>query len=83
MKDKGIGLFIQSVLFIAMFITLIMSLFIKEIIFVSEILLGLSLIVVGVNNKYIYKRKYMTAIYIIFGILSIVLTIYYGVVNGI
>ena len=83
MKDKSLGLFIQSVLFISLFITLTMSLFINELMFVSETILGLTLIVVGINNKLTYKRKYMTTIYIIFGILSIVLTIYYGFVNGI
>lgn len=83
MKNKDIGLFIQSVLFIVLFITLMMSLFIKEFMAVSEIILGLALIVTGINNKFTYKRKYMTLIYILFGILSIGLTIYGALVNGI
>lgn len=83
MKNKDIGLFIQSVLFILMFITLIMSTFINELMAVVEILLGLALIVTGINNKLTYKRKYMTVIYILFGILSIVLTICGAFINGI
>ena len=83
MKNKNIGLFIQSILFILVFITLVISTFIKEFMIVVEIILGLALIVTGINNKLFYKRKYMTLIYILFGILSIILTIYGVIVNGI
>ena len=83
MKNKNIGLFIQAILFVLVFIALVISTFIKEFMTVVEIILGLALIVTGINNKLFYKRKYMTLIYILFGILSIILTIYGVIVNGI
>ncbi len=49
----------------------IASFFEKELFVISQILIGLLMFVIGFNNHRIYKRKYMTPIYIGLGIVII------------
>lgn len=47
------------------------SFFERELFIISQILIGLLMFVIGYNNHRIYKRKYMTPIYIGLGIVII------------
>lgn len=49
----------------------IASLFERELFIICQILIGLLMFVIGYNNHKIYKRKYMTPIYIGLGIVII------------
>ena len=49
----------------------IASFFERELFIVSQILIGLLMFVIGYNNHRIYKRKYMTPVYIGLGIVII------------
>ena len=49
----------------------IISLYERELFIICEILIGLSMFVIAFNNQKIYKRKYMTAIYLGLGIVII------------
>ncbi len=67
---KKVSLIIQFFGMILLVISLIVS-FITKVYFYTYIIMGLLLLVIGYNNKHFYKRKYMTALYIIFGIFMI------------
>ncbi len=67
MKDKKIGLFVQFVLCICTIIFFIVSLFEKSFFILVEVLIALTLFAMAYNNSKIYKRKYFTIVYIIFG----------------
>lgn len=54
----------------------IASIFENELIKICQILIGLLMFVIGYNNYKVYKRKYMTPIYIGLGII-IILTIFF------
>ena len=43
---------------------------------ICEILIGLLMFVIGYNNQKIYKRKYMTAVYIGLGVVIIATTFF-------
>ena len=47
------------------------SLFERELFIISQILIGILMFVIGFNNHKIYKRKYMTPIYLGLGIVII------------
>ncbi len=47
------------------------SLFERDLFIISQILIGILMFVIGFNNHRIYKRKYMTPIYIGLGIVII------------
>lgn len=47
------------------------SLFCKELYLICQIIIGLLMFVIAYNNQTIYKRKYMTAIYLGLGIVII------------
>ena len=49
----------------------IASFFERELFIISQILIGLLMFVIGYNNHRIYKRKYMTPVYIGLGIVII------------
>ena len=83
MKNKSLLLFIQSVLLVVLAILCIMSMYIKELTTLVELVIGLILIVTGINNHYVYKRKFLTIVYFISGISVIAFTLYSMVVNGI
>ena len=77
-----IGLLIQVILLAILIIVAVMSLYIKEFGFLAEITIGLLLIVTGINNHYVYKRKGFTIVYILGGIVMIAFALYGLVVNG-
>ena len=49
----------------------VISMFERELFIICEILIGLSMFVIAFNNQRIYKRKYMSAIYLGLGIVII------------
>lgn len=69
MKKNNIALIIQFTLCVLLVITLIMSLFIKELNLLTKIITILLLVDMAYNNHVIYKRKYFTVIYLIAAIL--------------
>ena len=82
MKNKlDLGLMAQLVLVLILIVILLLSLFYKFLLPVAEIVAGLALIVMGYNNQRVYKRKAMTIIYIVFGVLVLVGAIW-GFING-
>lgn len=80
-KLVNIFLISQLVLFMFALIFLIISIFESSFYYGVEIIVSLTLITTAINNKIIYKRKYMTIIYGLFGILLFVSGII-GVING-
>ncbi len=64
----------QLVLVLILIVILLLSMFYDFLLPVAEIIAGLTLIVMGYNNHRIFKRKLMTYIYVIFGILLILIT---------
>lgn len=81
-KNDDIFLFVQAVLASSLVFLVIMSLFIKEFIILLEIMIGITLIVTGINNYRRFHRKYLTIIYVIFGILLIAFTLISVINNG-
>lgn len=69
MKKNNIALIIQFTLCVLLVITLIMSLFIKELNLLTKIITILLLVDMAYNNHVIYKRKYFTVVYLIAAIL--------------
>ena len=61
----------QLVLVIILVVILLLSFFFKFLLPYAEIVAGLALMVMGYNNQRIYKRKLMTIVYVIFGIIII------------
>lgn len=80
---KDLGVFIQIVLLIVLAILCILTVWIKELEPLLELVIGLLLIVTGINNHHRYKRKFFTVIYIVCGISLIIFTICSVVINGI
>lgn len=72
MKVNKYGLIIQLFLVLAVVVLLILTAFDKIYLYIAEIVTGLALIVMAYNNHTVYNRKYLTLIYIIFGILVII-----------
>ena len=80
---KDLAVFIQAVLIIVVGILCIMTVFIKQLEPLLELIIGLLLIVTGFNNNKRYKRKFFTIIYFVAGIALIAFTIFSMVTNGI
>ncbi len=80
---KDLGVFIQIILLVILGILCILTVYIKQLEPLLELVIGLLLIVTGINNKRIYKRKFFTVIYIVCGISLIIFTICSVVINGI
>ena len=74
-RIDNLGIFLQLVLFGAIIISFIVSIFIGPLEVVTYALMSLMLFVLSYNNYAIYKRKYMTAIYSVCGILLMILTL--------
>ena len=66
---------IQFILTISVIIFGIITIFKTDLIYIFEILLGMALLVMGLNNHLIFKRKNLTILYLIIGLGSIVLAI--------
>ena len=81
MKKLSIGMKIQLALAIVLLIMLIISCFYNKLINYSEIVAGITLLVMSYNNQKQYKRKAMTIIYAI----TVILIIAFGlfrIING-
>lgn len=72
---KRFLLFVQLFLTIGLFGVLIASIFVKNMHIIKIILYGilaLLMLVMAVNNKNFYKRKYMTYIYLVISVILII-----------
>lgn len=78
-KIDELGIFLQVVLASAVVISFITSLFIGPLLIVTYSLMSLILFVLSYNNYTIYKRKYMTIVYFIFGFIVMLMTILGGI----
>ena len=67
-SNKEVGLLVQVILIEVLIIFAIISMFIKEFLDSLYVILGLIMFTMAYNNKKIFKKKYMTPIYIIVGI---------------
>ncbi|MBE6160151.1 MAG: hypothetical protein E7157_03800 [Lactobacillales bacterium] len=70
-----IGLFVQIILLVILVYFLTLLIFMPEFRNVVDYILSFLLIIMAVNNYKIYKRKKMTIIYGVIGIILLVLTI--------
>lgn len=66
---------LQFFLTIGLIIFGIITIFKTDLLYIFEILLGITLLVMGLNNFLIYKRRNLTILYIIIGLCSIVLAV--------
>lgn len=78
---KKISLILQFMFALTLLILLVTSLFVKHLTPAIEGVTGLTLLTCAYNNQLHYKRKHMTAIYIIFGIIMICMSIF-NIFNG-
>lgn len=72
---KRFLLFVQLFLTIGLFGVLIASIFVKNMHIIKIILYGilaLLMLVMAINNKNFYKRKYMTYIYLVISVILII-----------
>jgi len=78
MKTKNInelGLLIQAILLVTLLYSFILVLFMSEFKVLLNIIMGLTLFSMAYNNQVIYKKKYMTICYVIFGIFCFIMGI--------
>ena len=80
-KINQASLLIQIILLFMLIYFLILKIFIPEFRNLVDYILSFSLLVMAYNNNKIYKRKNMTFIYIIIGVLLLVGSIV-GSING-
>ena len=66
---------IQFILTISVIILGIVTIINPKIIYIFEIVLGITLLIMGLNNYLIYKRKNLTLLYAIIGLGAIILAI--------
>ena len=66
---------IQLILTLTVIIFGIITLFKNELVYVFELILGITLIVMGINNHLIYKRKNLTILYFLIGLGAFILAI--------
>ena len=66
---------LQFILTIGLIIFGIVTIFKTDLLYIFEIFLGITLLVMGLNNFLIYKRRNLTILYIIIGLGSIVLAV--------
>ena len=66
---------LQFILTIGLIIFSIVTIFNTDLLYIFEIFLGATLLVMGLNNFLIYKRRNLTILYIIIGLGSIVLAV--------
>ncbi len=80
MKKIETSLKIEFILFIILIISLISSFFTKIYTY-TEIIMGIVLLIMSYNNQKHFKKKYLTYIYLFFGLLVIGTSIY-SIFNG-
>ena len=73
--------YLKALIILQLFLTIviivfgIITIFKTELLYIFEILLGITLLVMGVNNFLIYKRRNLTLLYLIIGLGSIILAV--------
>ena len=80
MKELALTLKIELFLLIILVISFISS-FITKIYSYTEIIAGVTLLLMSYNNQKYIKKKYMTPIYAVFGTITIAMAVY-KVFNG-
>ena len=79
-KEKRFS-YLKALIILQLFLTIviivfgIITIFKTELLYIFEILLGITLLVMGVNNFLIYKRRNLTLLYLIIGLGSIILAV--------
>ena len=79
-KEKRFS-YLKALIILQLFLTIviivfgIITIFKTELLYIFEILLGITLLVMGVNNFLIYKRRNLTILYLIIGLGSIILAV--------
>ena len=74
-KNFKLTIYLQLVLSIIILVLFVMYLINNKYLSFLELALGLNLLVTGYNNEKVYKRRNLTILYIIFGIVMIVISI--------
>ena len=74
-RINHLGLFIQILLITLFIIFIILNMFFKGLDVVTNYIVIALLITMSYNNHTVYKRKYMTGIYLIVGIILLVTSI--------
>ena len=77
-KTNDLNFLVQVLLSVVAIIFYIISIFEKTFFNVAELFLALTLFTMAYNNHKIYKRKYFTIAYLIFGFLLLI-----GAITGI
>lgn len=80
-KFNLIMMYAQLIMMFVLVGALIFSAFNPWFIVICEIICGLTLIIIAYNNHTIYKRKYMTLVYSLFGLFMIGMAIF-NIING-
>lgn len=80
MRKDSISLVIEFILFIALIVSTIISIISKNYV-ILKLLIGVTLLIMSYNNQKYFKRKYLTYIDLIVGLLLIIVAIY-EVFNG-
>ncbi len=66
---------IQLILTIAVIVFGIITLFKNELVYIFELILGITLIDMGINNHLIYKRNKLTILYFLIGLGATIIAI--------
>lgn len=75
-KISLIGIIVQFIITIACLIIGILCIFVNKKFFdVLQIVLATDLIVIGINNYTVYKKKNLTIMYLLFGIIMLIIGI--------
>lgn len=76
-----VSLLAQAVCVIGILVISILAIFENSFMVPIEVLIGITLLIMAFNNSRLFKRKYMTWVYLIFGIICFVIGIlgYFGV----
>lgn len=78
MKSKSInelGILVEAILIVTMIYSLVLTLFMNEFQVLLNITIGLTLFSMAYNNEKISKKRYMTVLYVIFGLTSLIMGI--------
>ena len=74
-SNKEVGILVQVILIEVMIIFALLSIFSHEFLNAFYVILSLILFTMAYNNKKVFKKKYMTEVYIIVGLFVLVSTV--------
>lgn len=80
-KFNEIMMYVQLLMMPILLIALIFCAFKPSFLKITEIICGVTLLVIAYNNHTTYKRKYMTFVYTLFGFFMIGMAIF-NILNG-